>query len=139
LREGLRKAGLPEGNPAGPGLAAVGASPTKIEGAITVDAARAKALFERAVPFVDVREDADWNAGHIPDAVHLELYNIFSEAKLAEVVGKDEEVVIYCAGPSCPRSSSASASAVSWGFKKVYYFRDGFPGWKTAGHPIATN
>jgi rhodanese-related sulfurtransferase len=22
------------------------------------------------------------------------------------------------------------------GFKKVYFFRDGFPGWKTAGHPI---
>ena len=45
-----------------------------------------------------VRGNADWNAGHIPDGVHLELHNVFSEARLSEVVGKDEEVVIYCAG-----------------------------------------
>ena len=116
-----------------------GATIDKIEGAITVDATRAKTLFDRGVPFVDVRDDADWNAGYVPDAVHLELYNVFSEAKLSEVVGKDEEVVIYCAGPSCERSSTACANAVSWGFKRVYYFRDGFPGWKAAGYSTATD
>ncbi len=136
LREGLRKAGLPEGVSAGPAVAAGDTSPTEVDGATTVDATRAKVLFDRAVPFVDVREDADWNAGYIPGAVHLELYNVFSEAKLSEVVGKDEEIVIHCAGPACSRSSRACVSAVSWGFKKIYYFRDGFPGWKAAGHPI---
>jgi rhodanese-related sulfurtransferase len=137
-QEGLRKAGLPEGNPAGAGLAAVGTSPLTIEGATTVDPATAKTLFDRAVPFIDVRDDADWNAGHIPGAVHLELYNVFSEAKLTDVVNKDEEVVFYCQGTSCGLSSSACVSAVSWGFERVYYFREGFPGWKAAGYPIAT-
>ncbi len=130
---------MPEGNLAVAAIPASGTSPTEIEGATTIDTAQAKTLFDRAVPFVDVREDSDWKAGHIPDAVNLELYNVFSEATLTEVAGKDEEVVIYCHGPSCGLSASACASAVSWGFKKVYYFRDGFPGWKTAGHPIATN
>ncbi len=139
LREGLRKAGLPEGNLAVAAIPASGTSPIEIEGATTIDAAQAKTLFDRGVLFVDVREDADWKAGHIPDAVHLELYNVFSEATLTEVAGKDEEVVIHCHGPSCGLSATACANAVSWGFKRVYYFRDGFPGWKAAGHAIATD
>jgi rhodanese-related sulfurtransferase len=134
LREGLRKAGLPEGNLAVSAIPASGTSPTEIEGAITVDATKAKTLSDWAVPFVDVRDDADWKAGHVPGAVHLELYNVFSEATLTEVAGKDEEVVIYCHGPSCGLSATACANAVSWGFKRVYYFRDGFPGWKAAGY-----
>jgi len=135
LREGLRKAGLPEGSPV-VAITPGGTSPKKVEGAITIDATRAKTLFDRAVPFVDVRDDADWNAGHIPDAVHLELFNVFSEARLSKIVGKNEEVVFHCAGPSCGRSAGACVSAVSWGFTRVYYFRDGFPAWKAAGHPF---
>ncbi|MFQ5985706.1 MAG: rhodanese-like domain-containing protein, partial [Alphaproteobacteria bacterium] len=77
-----------------------------------------------------------WSFGHIPGAVLLDLKIDFSEATLVEVVDKGQEVVIYCAGPACLRSSKACAQAVSWGFKKVYYFRDGFPGWKAAGHPV---
>jgi len=134
LREGLRKAGLPEGSPV-VAITPGGTSPKKVEGAITIDATRAKTLFDRAVPFVDVRDDADWNAGHIPDAVHLELFNVFSEARLSKIVGKNEEVVFHCAGPSCGRSAGACVSAVSWGFTRVYYFRDGFPAWKAAGYP----
>jgi TolB-like protein/rhodanese-related sulfurtransferase/Flp pilus assembly protein TadD len=135
LREGLRKAGLPEGSPVVP-ITVGGTSPKKIEGAITIDATRAKTLYDRAVPFVDVRDDADWNAGHIPDAVHLELFNVFSEARLSKIVGKNEEVVIHCAGPSCGLSAGACVSAVSWSFTRVYYFRGGFPAWKAAGHPF---
>ena len=44
-------------------------SPLQVEGATTVDAAAAKALFDRAVPFVDVRSKDLWEAGHIPGAV----------------------------------------------------------------------
>ena len=132
LREGLRKAGLPK---AAPGSAEV--SPTEVEGAVTVSPAMAKALLDRGVPFVDVRSDARWNQGHIPGAVYLELKKVFSEATLSAVVGRDQGVVIYCGGPKCLRSSKACVKAVSWGFEKVHYFRDGFPGWRAAGYPVA--
>ena len=36
-------------------------SPTQVEGATTVDAATAKALFDRGVPFVDVRRGGDYS------------------------------------------------------------------------------
>jgi len=130
LREGLRKAGL-----SATGSVAA-QSPLEVPGATTVDAAKAKALHGRGVPIVDVRAVADWNIGHIPGAVHLELKEVFSEAALLRVVGKGTEVVIHCEGPKCLRSSKACAKAVSWGFTRVYYFRDGFPAWRAAGYPV---
>ncbi len=114
-------------------------SPTQVEGATTVDTASAKALFDRGVPFVDVRSGGSYSFGHIPRAVNLNLATAFGEAELAKAASKDQEVVIYCDGPTCNRSSRACEMAVSWGFKKVYYFRDGYPGWKAAGYPVKEN
>ena len=118
------------------GADAAEVSPMEIQGASTVDSAKAKELFDAGVIFVDTRKDSDWDAGRIPDAVHLELKSAFNEAALSEVVAKDQEVVFYCNGERCMRSSEACAQAVAWGFSKVYYFRDGFPAWKEAGYPV---
>ena len=114
-------------------------SPIEVMGAITVDGAKAKALFDRGVPFVDVRTLARWNLGHIPGAVLLDLKTHFNEVNLLAVASKDQEVVIHCEGPKCLRSSQACAKAVSWGFNHVYYYRDGFPDWRAAGYPVAVD
>ncbi len=111
-------------------------SPETIAGATTVSAAEAKALFEKGVAFVDARSDADWNAGRIPGAHHLELKKKLTKDALMKVASQDKEVVIYCNGPSCLRSSVGCEKAVSWGWKKVYFFRMGFPSWKQAGNPV---
>ncbi len=111
-------------------------SPMDVSGATTVDGATAKKLFDREVLFVDVRSNNDWEAGRVPGAVHIELKKIYSEETLAKEGGKGEEMVIYCNGASCMRSSDASVKAVVWGFKKVYYYRDGFPDWKSRGFPV---
>lgn len=105
-------------------------SPTEVEGVTTVDVATAKALFDRGVPFLDVRSSNRYDAGHIPGAANLST--ALTESELAEVAGKDQEVVIYCGGSNCHRSSGVCKRAVSWGWKKVYYFRDGYPGWEAA-------
>ncbi len=110
-------------------------SPETISGATTVDATKAKELFDKGVLFVDVRKDKDWAAGRIPDAVHIELKKVFSDATLGKEVKKDQPVVLYCNGAGCMRSSKATAKAVGWGYKNVYYFRLGIPAWKAAGYP----
>jgi len=118
-------------------LWAADVSPKTIDGATTVSAADAKALFDNEALFVDVRKDSDWDAGRVPGAVHLDnKKGIFTEASLSAEIGKDEKVVIYCNGEKCPRSAKGSKSAVSWGFTKVFYFRDGMPAWKSAGYPV---
>lgn len=111
-------------------------SPETVAGASTVDGAKAKALFDKGAVFVDSRTDKDWGAGRIPGAVHLELSKVFTEASLGAKAKKDQDVVMYCNGVSCLRSSEAAAKAVGWGYKKVHYYRLGFPDWKAAGYPV---
>ena len=111
-------------------------SPTEVKGTQSVDAQKAKSLFDRGVLFVDVRNAKDWDAGRIPGAEHIDLNSKFSEETLTKVAKKDQELVVYCNGPKCMRSSEASEKAVAWGYSKVYYFRDGFPAWQGAGFPV---
>jgi len=111
-------------------------SPLQIAGATTIRSAQAKDMFDKGILFVDVRNDADWDAGRIPGALHLDLKTTFSEASLSAAAGKDEQIVIYCNGEKCLRSSEGSAQAVGWGFTSIFYFRDGFPAWKAAANPI---
>lgn len=111
-------------------------SPMTVEGATTVSAAEAKALFDGEALFVDVRKDSDCDAGRIPGAVHLDIKSKFTNEALGAEAGKDEKIVIYCNGEKCMRSSKGSKEAVGWGFSNIYYFRDGFPAWKAAGYPV---
>ena len=115
---------------------AASTSPLKVSGATTVQGLEANRLFNQHSKFIDVRVEIDWDAGRVPGAVHLELTSDFTEAGLLKLVSKDQPVVLYCNGSSCMRSSQASALAVEWGFKKVFYYRGGFPDWKARGYPV---
>ena len=110
-------------------------SPTSITGAKTIDSAQAKALFDKGVLFIDVRSDKDWAAGRIPDAIHIELKKVLSEATLGKQAKKADPVVFYCNGVGCYRSSKASKKAVGWGYTNVNYYRLGYPDWKSSGYP----
>ncbi len=92
LREGLRLAGVPK---VGTGKKV---SPIEVAGATTIDAAAAKALLDRGVPFIDVRGTSSYNNGHIPGAVNLWFKKGFSESALSAVVAKGQGVVFYCMG-----------------------------------------
>ena len=111
-------------------------SPEQVEGTITTSLQQAKTLFDEGVVFVDVRNVRLYTKKHIPGAYHLDLKNGFEEEALAAIVKRDQPVVIYCSGVKCSRSYKASATAVSWGFSKVHYFRGGIVAWKNAGYPL---
>jgi adenylate cyclase len=98
-REGLRRAGVPPGRDpasAAENLIYQTEKGPEVKGATTVDVATAKALFDRGVSFVDVRGNGPWAKGHIPGAIHLEPYSVFSKIELSKIVRKDDEVVIHC-------------------------------------------
>jgi TolB-like protein/DNA-binding SARP family transcriptional activator/rhodanese-related sulfurtransferase len=97
----------------------------------------AKALNERGVRFIDVRAAVNYERGHIPGAVNLSLPVTLSKESLAQVVGKDDEVVFSCMGKYCPYSAIASAKALAWGYTHVDRLAGGFPAWKDAGYPVA--
>ena len=74
-------------------------SPKQVAGAITIDAAKAKALFDGGAKFVDVRGADLWRAGRIPGAKWLDWSTEFNEQNLIRAVARSDEVVIYCQGP----------------------------------------
>jgi adenylate cyclase len=143
LVEGLRKAGVPEGAGTDIPLEKVRRLLRKnvegyydVTGATTIDYKQAKKLHDRGVKFVDVRAAKDFANGHIPRAFNLDVYTELSRDTLSRIVGKDEEVVMSCHGKYCPDSVWASAKAVMWEFKRVYYFAGGFPAWQEVGYPV---
>jgi TolB-like protein/class 3 adenylate cyclase len=101
LREGLRVAGVPPGKPVPNSKQLIYQTKegVAVKGATTIEAKRAKELFDRKTIFVDVRADNHWNKGHIPGAVHLEAKKAFNRPTLSKLVEINQEVVIYCAGP----------------------------------------
>ncbi len=145
LMEGMRKAGVPEGAGTDIPLEKYRALMHKsggyydVTGATTIDVKQAKTLHDRGVKFVDVRAAKDFASGHVPRAFNLDVATELSRDTLSRIVGKDEEFALSCHGKNCPDSALASAKALMWGFKRVYYFAGGFPAWKEAGYPIVVS
>ncbi len=145
LMEGLRRAGVPEG--AGIDipfekyrqLLHSSEGYFDVTGATTIDHKQAKTLHDRGVKFVDVRAAKGFVSGHVPGAFNLDVATELSRDSLSRIVGKDEEFVLSCHGKTCSDSAYASAKAVMWGFKHVYYFAGGFPAWKEAGYPVESS
>ena len=133
LREGLRKAGvMPEVNWSP--LISSGVSGYDVKGATSIDAETARTLLERGASFIQMRYQ---RSGQIPGAHILEMWFYeFNEVRLAEIVGKAQEVVIYSSRPDDRMAAEAVARAVTWGYEKVYFFQDGLDSWKAAGYPI---
>ena len=82
---------------------------------------------------IDVREESEFAAGHIPGAVHLGKGVIERdiESKFPEV---DAELVLYCGGGY--RSALAADNLRRMGYSNVISMDGGFRGWKEAKQPI---
>lgn len=110
-------------------------APPEVAGATTITIDEGAAMFDEGVLFVDVRKGSDYDAGRVPGAVNLYVHDLTDEALGAEAA-KGDKIVFYCNGVKCDLSSKACEKAVSWGYSQIYYMRDGFPGWESAGLPV---
>jgi len=92
-----------------------------------------KRLLDEGYEIVDVREEWEWQRGHIPGARHVVLGQI-----LANPTGQHfaDKTVFQCQVGE--RSAVASEMAVALGVKDVVNFRGGFSAWKQAGLPVET-
>jgi molybdopterin/thiamine biosynthesis adenylyltransferase/rhodanese-related sulfurtransferase len=79
---------------------------------------------------IDVREQSEWDEGHVPGAVHVPRG--FLESRIAGVATPDQEIVIACAGGH--RSLLAGETLVAMGFENVASLAGGFTRWKQNGN-----
>ncbi|MEO9868855.1 rhodanese-like domain-containing protein [Ekhidna sp.] len=89
-------------------------------------------LQSQGIKVVDIRTLDEFNAGHIPDVIHIDFFaeNFLEKMSALNV----DQVVIHCA--SGGRSGKASKILQKAGFKKVYDYSGGFNEWKTKGLKI---
>ncbi len=83
---------------------------------------------------VDVRDQSEWNAGHIPDALHIPLGNL---ANQLESVPSNKPIVVHCA--TGVRSAVAASILQANGIKDVTNIDGGFDAWENADLPTTTD
>ena len=83
--------------------------------------------------WIDVREDDEWQEGHIPGATHVPRGYLESRIESA-VPAKDTPVVVYCAAGS--RSAFAAKTLQELGYSSVRSLTGGFTDWKRNGGEI---
>lgn len=83
---------------------------------------------------LDVRDSAEYAAGHLPNAKHIAL------AELDQRIGeldkyKNQNVVVVC--QSGARAASAAGKLLKAGFSEVVSLDGGVAAWKIAGLPLS--
>jgi molybdopterin/thiamine biosynthesis adenylyltransferase/rhodanese-related sulfurtransferase len=81
---------------------------------------------------VDVREDSEWEQGHIPGAHHVAKSYLEQQIE-AYVPDRGTPVVLYCAGGV--RSLFAGQTLRAMGYTDVVSMSGGFQQWKSLGLP----
>lgn len=82
---------------------------------------RAKEMMDtQQVLVLDVREQAEYDSGHIPGALLLPVGTIEEDTAAAVIPEKDTMVLVYCRSGN--RSKTAAAALAALGYSHVYEF-----------------
>jgi rhodanese-related sulfurtransferase len=83
---------------------------------------------------LDLREDKEFEGGHLPNAVHIPLSALGSRgSELAKLTARP--IVAYC--DRGQRARAAGGALTKLGFAEVFLLTGGFRAWKEAGLPVA--
>ena len=83
------------------------------------------------VTLIDVRNQSEWAAGHLPGARHIPLGHLTD--RLAEIP-RDRPIVVQCQGGA--RSAIAAAHLQRLGLSDVHDLLGGFQRWASEGHEV---
>ncbi len=82
---------------------------------------------------VDVREESEYAAGHLPKALHLGKGIIERDIE-AIIPSIQAQIILYCGGGF--RSALAAENLQRMGYESVFSMDGGYRGWREAGHSI---
>jgi len=99
-----------------------------------VDATHARELIDDGEPVVvDVREQEEWDEGHIPGAIHIPRGHLESRIERS-APDSSRPVVVYCSAGN--RSAFAAKTLGELGYEDVVSLAGGFTDWKRNGFPV---
>jgi rhodanese-related sulfurtransferase len=82
---------------------------------------------------VDVREESEYAAGHLPGAIHLSKGVIERDIE-KRIPDHDQPIVLYCGGGF--RSALAADNIQRMGYTNVLSMDGGWRAWQASGEPI---
>ncbi|WP_447970122.1 rhodanese-like domain-containing protein [Nitrospira sp. M1] len=83
---------------------------------------------------VDVRSQNEYDSGHVPGAVHLPFYAIWSRHEKTKATPEDP-IVLYC--EHGPRAWIGKFTFWTMGYKSIVYLDGHMSGWKQRGLPMS--
>lgn len=90
-----------------------------------------------APPLVlDVRTVQEYDAGHIPGALHVPHTEVRDRLDAVRAAGGGRSVVVYCM--KGPRARVAEKALAAGGLTRIAHLNGGFIGWKKAGNRVDT-
>jgi molybdopterin/thiamine biosynthesis adenylyltransferase/rhodanese-related sulfurtransferase len=99
-----------------------------------IDATEARVRIESGEPVVvDVREQDEWDEGHIAGAVHVPRGYLESRIERLEP-DTSRPVIVYCSGGN--RSAFAAKTLAEVGYEDIVSLAGGFTDWKRNGFPV---
>ncbi|HEY5662378.1 MAG TPA: molybdopterin-synthase adenylyltransferase MoeB [Gaiellaceae bacterium] len=99
-----------------------------------IDAARARDVVGgREAVVVDIREQDEWDEGHISGAVHIPRGHLESRIERA-APDRTHPVLLYCSAGN--RSAFAAKTLEEMGYEDVVSLAGGFTDWKRNGYPV---
>lgn len=105
----------------------------KVSGVTQVDTLEATRLINQDALVLDVREDKEFAAGHIPKARHIPLSALASRLGELEKF-KSKPIVVNCR--SGQRSARACGILKKHGFEKAVNLAGGIMAWESAHLPV---
>jgi len=113
-------------------------TPESIEGTTRVNAEQLVDLVESLpnLVMIDARKSSDYSKGHIEGAVSLPNTETDNTSLAKVIPSKDTPVLFYCNGEKCGRSVVSAKTALSAGYKEIYWFRGGMEEWVAKAMPV---
>ena len=95
-----------------------------------------RAWKDSTVLFVDAREPAFFEEGHIPRAINLPRDSILRAKFLGELSDKARPVIVYCSDEDCDDGKIVAKGLLALGHSKVSVFAGGWDEWAASGSPM---
>jgi rhodanese-related sulfurtransferase len=88
---------------------------------------------------IDSRKKTEYLKGHIEGSINILNTRLTREDLERISPDKSKEILFYCNGTRCLRSSDSINKARSWGYTKLIWFRGGWKEWTEKRLPVVTD
>lgn len=96
---------------------------------------QAELALREADAVIDVREESEYAAGHLPGAIHLSRGMLeFKLSSMPALAARDIKVVLYC--KTSGRAALAACAMKDMGYLDVCSIAGGYDAWVAAGKPV---